>query len=272
MIRYFTFSAALAFFFLAPHAAQAGTGCTLVVDYKSSAILHEDGDCKTRYGAQSTFKIPLALMGFDSGILKDAHTPAWPYDEGVTVNRPEDKFETDPTRWEKESVVWFSQKITTQLGAEKFKNYVEAFNYGNKDISGDAGKKNGLTNAWLSSSLKIAPIEQVAFIGKMLDRKFKIAPEAYDHTLLIIPEFKAGDWTVHGKTGTGFAHKDNGKINRDAQQGWFVGWAENGGRKILFAKFIADDKKEKTYAGPRARDALLKDLPTIMAYDRHNEH
>lgn len=261
-----------ALLFLAPQAAQAGTGCTLVVDYKSSAILHEDGDCKTRYGAQSTFKIPLALMGFDSGILKDAHTPEWDYKPEYNADLESHRHPTDPTRWEKESVVWFSQQLTTQLGAEKFKNYVDAFNYGNKDISGDAGKKNGLTNAWLSSSLKIAPIEQVAFIGKMLDKKFKISPEAYDNTLAIIPQFKAGDWTVHGKTGTGFAHKDKGTIDRAAQQGWFVGWAENGGRKILFAKFIADDKKEKTYAGPRARDALLKDLPAIMAYDRHNEH
>lgn len=258
--------------FILPQTAMAATDCTLIVDYKSSAIIHEDGDCKTRYGAQSTFKIPLALMGFDSGILKDAHTPAWPYEEGVTVNRPEDKFETDPARWEKESVVWFSHKITTQLGTEKFKQYVEEFNYGNKDISGDPGKKNGLTNAWLSSSLKIAPIEQVAFLGKMLDKKFKIAPKAYENTLAIIPQFKAGDWAVHGKTGTGFAHKENGALNRDRQQGWFVGWAENGKKKILFAKFIADEKKEKTYAGPRARDGFLKELPAIMAYDRHNEH
>ena len=262
----------LAAAFFVPHAAAADTGCTLVVDHKSSAIIHEDGDCKTRYGAQSTFKIPLALMGFDSGILKDAHTPAWPYEEGVTVNRPEDKFETDPARWEKESVVWFSQKITTQLGTEKFKKYVDDFNYGNKNISGDPGKKNGLTNAWLSSSLKIAPIEQVSFIGKLLDRRFKLAPEAYENTLLIIPQFKAADWTVHGKTGTGFAHKDNGALNRDRQQGWFVGWAENGDKKILFAKLVADDKKENAYAGPRVRDAFLKELPTIMAYDRHNEH
>lgn len=250
----------------------AWADCTLVVDNATSAIIHEDGDCKTRYGAQSTFKIPLALMGFDSGILKDAHDPLWPYEEGATVNREEDKMDTDPARWEAESVVWFSQKLTTRLGAAKFKKYVDAFNYGNKDVTGDPGRRNGLTHAWLSSSLKIAPIEQVAFIGKMLDRKFELSANAYDNTLAIIPRFTAGDWAVRGKTGTGFALNDKGKIDRARQEGWFVGWAEKDGQRILFAKFIADTKKQSFYAGPRARDAFLKDLPALMAQDRRSEH
>lgn len=257
---------------LLPHAAMAGTGCTLVVDYKSSTILHEDGDCKTRYGAQSTFKIPLALMGFDSGILKDRHNPVWPYDPAVETNREEERHETDPARWEKDSIVWFSQRLTRTLGQEKFKSYVEDFNYGNKDISGDAGKNNGLTNAWLSSSLQISPVEQVAFVRGLLSRSYKISPLAYDKTIEIIPQFSTNGWVVHGKTGTGFERNADGTQNRARQQGWFVGWAEKENRTVLFAKFIADDKKETIYAGPRTRDAFLKELPSIMAADAHNDH
>lgn len=253
-------------------AAVAGTGCTLVVEHITSAIIHEDGDCKTRYGAQSTFKIPLALMGFDSGILKDRHNPVWPYDPKIETNREEERHETDPVRWEKDSIVWFSQRLTRTLGKDKFKTYVDQFNYGNLDISGDVGKDNGLTHSWLSSSLQISPIEQVAFIKKMLGRHLGVSKNAYDKTLEIIPQFSANGWTVHGKTGTGFEKNEDGTQNRDRQQGWFVGWAEKGDSTVLFAKFIADDKRETTYAGPRARDALLKELPLIMAANRHNEH
>lgn len=256
----------------APAAAHAAQGCTLVVDYDTTAILHEDGDCKTRYGAQSTFKIPLAVMGFDSGILNGAHSPLWPYDPTYETNREEERHPTDPTRWEKDSIVWYSQQLTRKLGPYKFKSYVDKFNYGNKDISGDPGKDNGLTNAWLSSSLQISPIEQVAFIRAFLRKKLRVSDSAYRLTKEIIPRFYAGPFAVHGKTGTGFEKSADGAINRDRQQGWFVGWAEGMGKKIVFAKFIADDKKESAYAGPRARDAFLQELPEIMAADRHNEH
>ncbi len=252
--------------------AMAATSCTIVVDHKSAAIIHEQGDCKTRQGAQSTFKIPLALMGFDSGILVDAHNPSWAYDDSYETNREAERQTTDPLRWEKESIVWFSQKLTRTLGGKKFKSYVDAFNYGNKDISGDPGKNNGLTHSWLSSSLQISPVEQVGFVRGMLNRDFDISAQAYDKTLSIIPVFETDGWKVHGKTGTGFEKKADGTLNRSRQQGWFVGWAEKDNRTIVFAKFAADTKNESIYAGPRTRDAFLSELPAIMAHDRHNEH
>jgi len=255
-----------------PGTARAESGCTLVVDAKTSNLIHESGDCKTRHGAQSTFKIPLAVMGFDSGILKDEHNPSWPYDPAVKTNREEERHETDPTRWEKDSIVWYSQRLTRTMGMDAFKKYVEQFDYGNKDLSGDPGKDNGLTNAWLSSSLKISPLEQVGFIRKILNRKLGVSDKAYKHTIAIIPVFKAEGWTVHGKTGTGFKKKDDGSVNRERQEGWFVGWAEKDGHTVLFAKFIADDRKEEEYGGPRARKAFLAELPGIMARDHHNEH
>ncbi len=250
---------------LIPVSANAqNQNCTLIIDAKTGKPLHDNGDCDTRYGAQSTFKIPLALMGFDSGILKDQHTPEWDYNPSYQSNREAERHATGPTRWEKESVVWYSQKITRKLGMEKLKKYVEQFGYGNKDVSGDPSKNNGLTHSWLSSSLKISPREQTGFIRGILDRTHGTSSHAYDMTKAILPEFTAGDWTVHGKTGTGFELKDDGTWNRDRQQGWFVGWAEKGGNTVIFANFIADTKKEKGYAGPRARDAFLNALPAIM--------
>jgi beta-lactamase class D len=248
------------------------TGCTLIVDFKSSEIIYEDGDCNKRFGAQSTFKIPLAIMGFDSGILKNENTPSWPYKKSYDATRSEEREATTPTRWEKESVVWFSQKLTRQMGLDKFRNYVNRFNYGNMDITGDAGKNNGLTNAWLSSSLKISPIEQVGFIRKLLRHELHASKHAHMMTISIIPTFNAGEWIVHGKTGSGFKRHENGALNRDMQEGWFVGWAERDNRKVIFAKFVEDKIKTDGYAGPRARDALLKALPAMIRKDEFNKH
>lgn len=180
--------------------ARADSGCTLVTDFVTAEILHETGDCKTRRGAQSTFKIPLAVMGFDSGILKNQHEPVWPYEKNYNSSREDERKETDPKRWEEYSVVWFSQKLTKTLGIDRFRQYVEKFNYGNKDITGDPSKNNGLTNSWLSSSLKISPIEQTGFLRRLLSKDLGVSDHTYEMTMSILPEFEAGEWKVVGKT------------------------------------------------------------------------
>ena len=53
--------------------AWAATTCTLVIDAATNARLIRVGDrCDERLTPASTFKIPLSLIGFDSGILVDA--------------------------------------------------------------------------------------------------------------------------------------------------------------------------------------------------------
>lgn len=238
--------------------------CTLIVSHETSSVIYEQGDCHARHAPQSTFKIPLAVMGFDSGILKNAHDPVWPYNKSDEANRAEERKSTDPARWQKDSVVWYSQRLTRTIGEDKFRDYVSGFDYGNKDISGDHGKRNGLTNAWLSSSLAISPHEQVEFIQKLLTHNLAASGAAQDLAVSIVPAFKSGEWVVRGKTGTGFHRRSDGTLDRGLQKGWFIGWAEHEGRKVVFATFIADRQPMNSYAGRRARDAFLENFPHII--------
>jgi beta-lactamase class D len=50
---------------------------------ENSKILKSEGDCATSYGPQSTFKIALSLIGFDSGLLKDETHPLWSLPDGA---------------------------------------------------------------------------------------------------------------------------------------------------------------------------------------------
>ena len=138
---------------------------------------------------------------------------------------------------------------------KKFKDYVTKFDYGNKDVSGD----NALTNSWLSSSLKISPEEQVAFLDRMSNRKLSISKKAYNMTkeIIYIQELSNG-WKLYGKTGNG-RRLDQNRIKTELQQGWFVGWIEKNGRVITFADHVVDDKKENSFASFRARgDAFIR--------------
>jgi beta-lactamase class D len=243
--------------------AFAEETCTIVADVRTGKPVVRDGICGRRVAPQSSFKLPLALMGYDSGILVDERTPRWDYKSAFGGFRDEEKTTHDPTSWEKISVVWFSQELTRKLGEKRFAKYVADFGYGNQDVAGDPGRNNGLTHAWLMSSLQISPDEQVAFVVKMLNRTLPVSAHAYDMTARIMPEFEAGGWKVRGKTGSGFMRDKNGKIDRSRPLGWFVGWAEKDGRTLAFARLFLGDRPSKQYGGMIARDAFLTGLPAL---------
>mgnify|MGYP006168708105 CR=1 FL=1 len=56
--------------------------CTLIAEAQSGKILLEAGDCDTRVTPASTFKLPLAVMGFDSGFLESPDAPSLPFRQG----------------------------------------------------------------------------------------------------------------------------------------------------------------------------------------------
>ena len=232
---------------------------------ENSKVLKTEGDCDKRYAPMSTFKIPLSLMGFDSGILVDEMHPVWPFKEGYVDWREVWKQDQTPKSWMKESCVWYSQVLTTKLGMKKFQAYVTKFDYGNKNLSGDKEQNNGLTNAWLSSSLKISAIEQIAFLQKMLAGKLPIKPHAIAMTknILFVEELKNG-WKFYGKTGMGSLLNADGTKNPDLYHGWFIGWIEKGDRRIIFSNHIEDDKKEEIGASQRAKADAKEKMTKII--------
>lgn len=248
---------------LSANSAFAAESCFIAKE--KSHVLKSEGDCEKRYAPMSTFKIALSLIGFNSGILVDEKHPVWPFKKGYVDWRDVWKQDQTPKSWMKESCVWYSQVLTKQLGMEKLQAYVTKFDYGNKDLSGDKGQNNGLTNAWLSSSLKISSLEQVAFLEKMLADKLPIKPHAIAMTknILFVEELKNG-WKFYGKTGMGSLLNSDGTKNPDLYHGWFIGWIEKGDRRIIFSNHIEDDKKEETFTSLRAKADAKERLMKVI--------
>jgi beta-lactamase class D len=246
--------------------AHAERRCTLLVDADSGAVIARDGAlCDERTSPASSFKVALSLMGYDAGILADAHHPEWPYKDEYNTWNDAWKRPTDPTAWLKDSVVWYSQVLTRTMGMARFQKYVDMFDYGNRDLRGDPGELDGLTTAWLGSSLQISPVEQAAFIGKLLRGELPVSRTAIDRTMAIMPAFPLPNgWTVFGKTGTGDQFDAAGKRDRTRMFGWFVGWARRDTRRAIFVRLLKDDAAIASSAGLRARDSLLADLPALL--------
>lgn len=250
-----------ALFAASPAHAETKTICTIVVEAASGTVLRREGDCARRAPPASTFKIPIALMGYDSGFLQDANAPVLPYRAGDPAWNPAWKSPSDPAKWMKESVVWYSQRVTHALGKDRFATYTRAFGYGNRDTRGDPGKENGLDRAWLSSSLAISPDEQIAFLRKLLARELPVSPQAVEMTTALLDHGLRGDgWRVYGKTGSAPPRNADGTLNHARPWGWFVGWAVKGERRVVFATLTLATTRPTAPSGPAARDALLRGL------------
>lgn len=238
--------------------------CTVIVDAASGEMLHRDGTCNKAFAPQSSFKLPLAVMGYDAGILTDATTPRWDYKPEWKSSKREQK-SVDPTIWEKDSIVWYSQEITRKLGKQKFADYVKRFDYGNADVTGVKGRSDGLTQSWLMSSLKISPEEQVDFLRRFVNGKLPVSKAAHEKTVAIIPTFDAADgWTIHGKTGAGRMRTEADKFDGNDWLGWFVGWADKGNRRVVFATLHIRDWTSEEPISFATRDALIAQLPKLV--------
>ena len=244
-----------------PALAETTTLCTLVVEAATGAAVIDEGDCATRWSPASTFKIALALMGFDAGILTAPDAPEVPFRVGYVDWRPEWRRSATPQSWMRDSVVWYSQWLTPQLGRARLQAYVDAFDYGNRDLSGDPGKDDGLTRAWLGSSLAISPAEQVAFLRRLVARDLPVSKAAMEDTVAILDHGTgAGGWQVHGKTGATAPRLADGTADRDHPIGWFVGWADRDARTLVFARLVQESAPPEVPPGFRARDSVLGGL------------
>ncbi len=199
-----------------------------------------------RVSPNSTFKIAHALIGLQTGVLKDSSTtfkwdgteypfPAWNKDQTLT-----DAISN--------STIWYFQEVAKRVGCSKERRYLHAFNYGNKDISG------GLTQFWLQSSLKISPVEQVDFLKRFYTHRLPVSKRNIDIVKKILVLDEKNGAVLSGKTGTGW--KD-AVINGTPVNGYFVGYVEKKGNVYFFATNI---EAKDTASGGKARAITLQIL------------
>ena len=240
--------------------------CTVVSDAAGKVLLEEGPACGERVTPASTFKVALAVMGFDAGFLVDRDNPVLPFKEGYPDWIAEWRKPIGPTDWMRYSVVWYSQQIARKLGADTLEGYAGQFGYGNADFSGDPGKYNGLDRAWIGSSLKISPREQVAFLGRLATGRLPVADGVAAKAVGLLEVHKAGDGTpIRGKTGSAFPRKADGDLDRARGWGWYVGWTEVDGRLLVLAHLRQDRSRVRGPNGIRARDDLLRRWPALLA-------
>lgn len=225
-------------------------GCFLLYDMKAKDFIKIVGEenCEERLPPCSTFKVPLAVMAFDSGVLKDEkQVLKW---DGVKNIRPEVNQDHNAKTWMRDSVVWFSQRITPKLGQKKFQKYLDNFEYGNKNIAA------GIKTAWITSpskenALKISAFEQVEFMKKLWtstlpasQRSMRLARE------ITFLEKSPSGYEFSGKTGSNYYDKE-----KKVRLGWFISHLQRGDEEYIAVTNISDrgPYQGSEYGGMRAK-------------------
>jgi beta-lactamase class D len=195
-------------------------------------------------------------MAFDTRVLRDENqTLKWDGKKGFLESHNHDH---NAKTWIRDSVVWFSQRITPQLGKEKIENYLHSFHYGNEDFSG------GIQDAWLVSpgekapAIKISGYEQVEFMKNLWTDHLPVSKRAMRITREItFFETSPKGFQLSGKTGSNYYDKE-----KKFGLGWFISHLEKDDQKYIAVTNLSDlvPTDPKSYGGLRAMEITKKIL------------
>jgi beta-lactamase class D len=233
---------------LQDYAGGADTCIALLHRNSGEHQVYGMAQCLERLSPCSTFKIPHALIGLETGVSSGpGDTRKW---DGTVHSRTVQNRDHDLDSAIDDSIVWYFQEMAREIGPERMQQALDAFDYGNRDISG------GQDRFWLSSSLQISALEQIEFMDR-LDRA--ALPATPDNQATVrgmmtqeksLPEGFSGD--LYAKTGS--------CIGAETDHGWFTGIYRRGPDSWVFAVNV----KGKEQWGWQAREIaveVLNDLP-----------
>lgn len=239
--------------------------CFVLFDLTNDKMVEviNEGRCRQATAPCSTFKVPLAVMAAEEGLIQHEKT-LFKWDQ---VDRPIADWNKDQTAkdWMQTSAVWVSQVLTRQMGAQKVSDYLKKFGYGNQDFSG------GVESAWLTpavflkkdpnNSLKISAFEELEFLKKLFRNQLPVRQKSMDLAKRILPlEVSTLDSLLSGKTGSGFLGP-----NKNLRLGWYVSHVRAKRAEYLAILTFTDSKAQTNpdFGGRVAKESLKK-----MLFDR----
>ena len=195
-------------------------------------------ECATRLSPASTYKIPHALIGLETGVITTATVEQW---DGVR-HPQQPKWNQDHTVLTsmKPSVLWFFQRMAPRIGAGRAREWLQRFQYGNADTSG------AITLYWVNHQLQISPDEQLAFLRRFYAGDLPVSKthlEAVKGAIQQVPGTVENARGVHQlaarwRDGITLNSKTGATMTAGAAVSWLVGQLTIDGRHLVFASAV----------------------------------
>ena len=221
---------------LSPPALQAGE-CVVVAPLHGAETVFGGDECRRRTLPASTFKIPHALIGLQTGVVTQRSVMKW---DGAKKDFPAWERDHSLDSAIKSSVVWFFQRAAEAIGRERELQHLKAFGYGSQTFTREVDA------FWLNGDLTVSPREQIVFLKKMYSYDLPVERRHID-TVKAAMTMPAGTLSnasgVHAfplkwPRGTVARLKTgNGSVEGE-RVSWLIGEIDSSGRHYVFASRV----------------------------------
>ncbi len=220
------------------------SGCFVLYDQSNDlTIRYNPEKCDKQYTPASTFKIPNAVIALEEKVIKDEfEIIKWD-----STKQPVKEWNQDQNLQTamKYSCVWFFSELAKKISNKKYQQYINQFNYGNKDITGQPYR------FWLAGLLRISANQQIEFLKQLYNYQLGVSNRSIDITKNVILLENNENYKFYGKTGSGLI-PDNRHIM------WLVGFVESNNNVYYYAmNFECDDLNETVRS---ARNEITKEI------------
>jgi beta-lactamase class D len=238
--------------------------CALVLErsrLSETSIEVGPEQCSRALSPCSTFKIPNALIGLQTGVVTGPNDlKKW---DGK--QRPRKVSNQDHTLASaiNQSIVWYFQALARDVGEQRMAAWLEKLAYGNQDISG------GIDRFWLGSSLKINAYEQLELIKSLWHGTLPFDPEKQAEVRDMLTLESGLNGTLHGKTGG----CPGGLEQNPEDHGWFIGWVDwnEPRRQDPYVSYFVINITANEKRGQAAKQAALEILQDLDVSKRNTE-
>ncbi len=239
---------------LGKYFADAGVEGTFVMldSQEKRIVLYHPERADETFLPASTYKVPHALIALETGVVSG---PEYLIEWDPSLHPKEEWW---PEVWAqdhtletalKNSVVWYFQEVAKRVGEEREQEYVDRFDYGNRDISG------GIDQFWLAGGLRTSAKEQVEFLQRFYDGDLGVSEESTDAVKDMLVLEETPEYRLSGKSGWVGLGEDSME-----QVGWQVGYLEKGNEVYFYALNLDISKPEDAAARLEVTKGILQEL------------
>ncbi|MAW94071.1 MULTISPECIES: class D beta-lactamase [unclassified Leeuwenhoekiella] len=199
-------------------------GSILIYDLKNDTYYSNDFQWATKGRLPaSTFKITNSIIALETGVVENDSTLfKWNGEKRSLKVWEQDLILKDAFHF---SCVPCYQEVARNIGAQRMSAYLDKLEYGAMDVD-----STNIDMFWLEGGSKISQFQQIDFLKRFYKSQLPISErtEKIMKRMMILEENE--NYTLRGKTGWSIRNGNN--------NGWFVGYLENGSDTYFFATNI----------------------------------
>lgn len=192
----------------------------------------DEGRARRGFLPASTFKLPHAVIGLETGAIADAHE-VFRWDGKPRLRAVWERDQTFAAALG-DSTVWVYQEIARRIGKARMREWLERLEYGNRDLSG------GIELFWLQGGLRVSALEQVGFLHRLAEARLPATQRSQRLVREAMVVEKTREHALYAKTGT------TGPVREPVA--WWIGWIERKGRPAAYFAMNHETGAQVPYA------------------------